>query len=188
MRRITRLFLYGISTSIVILLLVAALNLVFFCYNFYVFYKADANYISGGDIMKELTFVEGKGYVLSGGMRKRLSRENQWAMLLNEKGEVVWSEKKPAEVGTGFTQADIARMTRWYLEGYPVRLRVWEDRIMVVGLPRDVMWKYTVELPLSVVMGYADALERDGTLGGEARQQAAFAASPSKFDSKQREA
>ncbi|MBD5506908.1 MAG: HAMP domain-containing histidine kinase [Lachnospiraceae bacterium] len=226
-KKIPRNILYGMGMIVAITFFTVMLNLFLFSFALYHFYKLDAKYISGGEIMDELTPTE-DGYVLSEAMSEKLAEENQWAMLLDENGREVWSEGKPVEVGDSYTQADIARMTRWYLKGYPVRLRVWDDRIMVVGMQRDVMWKYNIEMtiswmdfvkwvwayfliinivwivvltavfirrfmknreqtriewiagishdirtPLSMVMGYADTLERNGELSEEARQQAA---------------
>ena len=147
-KKIPRNILYGMGMIAIILFFTVMLNLVFFFFAMYQFYRADENYISGGEVMEELTLTE-DGYVLSEAMSEKLAEENQWAMLLDENGKEIWSECKPAEVGDFFTQADIARMTRWYLKGYPVHLRVWDDRIMVVGMQRDVMWKYNVEMPIS---------------------------------------
>lgn len=147
-KKIPRNILYGMGMIITITFFTVMLNLFFFSLALCHFYKLDANYISGGEIMEELTLKE-DGYVLSEVMSEKLVEENQWAMLLDENGREVWSERKPAEVGNSYTQADIARMTRWYLKGYPVHLRVWDDRIMVVGMQRDVMWKYNIEMTIS---------------------------------------
>ncbi|MDE7231642.1 MAG: hypothetical protein K2N37_01000, partial [Lachnospiraceae bacterium] len=147
-KKIPRNILYGMGMIVTITFFTVMLNLLFFSYAIYHFYREDEQYISGGEVMKELTPTE-EGYVLSEEMSEKLAEVNQWAMLLDENGREVWSERKPAEVGNSYTQADIARMTRWYLQGYPVHLRVWDDQIMVVGMQRDVMWKYTVEMTIS---------------------------------------
>ncbi|MDE6214371.1 MAG: HAMP domain-containing histidine kinase, partial [Lachnospiraceae bacterium] len=212
---------------VVIIFLTVMLNLVFFFFATYQFHREEEYYIPGGEVMEELMLTE-DGYVLGEAMSEELAEKNQWAMLLDENGTEIWSERKPAEVGDSFTRADIARMARWYLQGYPVHLRVWDDQIMVVGMQQDMMWKYNVELtmswmdfvkrvwagfliinivwivvlsafftrrfmknreqariewiagishdvrtPLSMVMGYADTLERNEELSEEARQQAA---------------
>lgn len=184
-------------------------------------------YMHGGMVMEELTLT-GEGYVLSDSMRERLTRLDQWAMLLDENGQVVWSFRKPAEIKDAYSRSEIANMCRWYLQDYPVYLRVWDDKIMVVARPKDSMWKYNVELPvawirymlktgiwiavldfigilalmafllrkgtknreqariewiagishdirtpLSMVMGYADMLERNEALAEEERREAA---------------
>lgn len=147
-KKTPRNILYGMGMIVSITFFTIMLNLVFFFFATYQFHREDNYYIPGGEVMEELILTE-NGYVLSEAMSEDLAEKNQWAMLLDENGREVWSERKPAEVGDSFTQADIARMTRWYLQGYPVHLRVWDDQIMVVGMQRDVMWKYNVELAVS---------------------------------------
>ncbi len=147
-KKAIRTFLYGVSALVMIIVLVGVVNLVFLLAAACVYVNMDIRYVHGGDVMEALTLTE-NGYVLSEEMEQEFIEKNQWAMLLDGTGQVVWSIRKPEELQEAYTQADIARMTRYYLKGYPVRLRVWEDRIMVVGLPKDALWKYTLEFPIS---------------------------------------
>lgn len=147
-RRGVRVFAYGAVVLVMIILLVGALNFVFLLAGTFVYHNVDTNYIYGGSVMDALTYTD-NGYVLDEEMERRFKEQDQWAMLLNENGQVVWSIRKPKELKDSYTQADIARMTRYYLESYPVQLRVWEDRIMVTGLQKDVLWKYNLEFPIS---------------------------------------
>lgn len=105
-------------------------------------------YVEGGEVMDALTLTE-NGYELSVPMQEALTKTQQWAMLLDENGKVIWSCRKPAEIKESYTQSEIARMSKWYLEDYPVYLRVWDERIMVVGVPKFSMWKYNIEFPIS---------------------------------------
>lgn len=191
------------------------------------YHQFNPDYMYGGMVMGELTLTE-EGYELSDLMQERLTKLDQWAMLLDENGDVIWSFRKPPEIKGSYSNSEIAAMCRWYLNDYPVYLRVWEDKIMVVARPKDSMWKYNVELPvawikyimriggwiivfdflgilvlaafllrrgaknreqariewiagishdirtpLSMVMGYADMLESNGTLTEEERREAA---------------
>lgn len=225
--KVARTFQYGFYMTVGIVLLVVVLNLVFFMVSMSVFVKKDVSSLGGGEIREALLVTEG-GYVLTDEMGQKLAEKEQWAMLLDGEGHELWSYRKPAELADSYSRTDIARMTRWYLDGYPVWLRVWEDEIMVVGMEKDTVWKYPVEFsiswmdyvkqvglyflliniawivllaalftrrfmrnrerariewiagishdirtPLSMVMGYADTLEKNGELSEEARQQAA---------------
>lgn len=225
--KVARTFQYGFYMTVGIVLLVVVLNLVFFMVSMSVFVKKDVSSLGGGEIREALLVTEG-GYVLTDEMAQKLAEKEQWAMLLDGEGHELWSYRKPAELANSYSRTDIARMTRWYLDGYPVWLRVWEDEIMVVGMEKDTVWKYPVEFsiswmdyvkqvglyflliniawivllaalftrqfmrnrerariewiagishdirtPLSIVMGYADTLEKNGELSEEARQQAA---------------
>lgn len=147
-KKTVRFFIYGVAVLVMIILLVGVLNLVFLLAGAYVYGNLNMDYIYGGTVMEALTLTE-NGYELSEEMEQEFVKQDQWAMLLDESGQVVWSIRKPEELQDSYTQADIARMTRYYLQGYPVQLRVWEDRIMVVGLQKDVVWKYNLEFPVS---------------------------------------
>lgn len=112
--------------------------------------KEWTDYVGGGEILKELTVTD-EGYALSESMQTKLTELKQWAILLDENGNVVWSYEKPEDVKDSYSQAEIARMSRWYLEDYPVYLRIWDEKILVVGVPKHSVWKYNMEFPLSWV-------------------------------------
>lgn len=225
--KVARTFQYGFYMTVGIVLLVVVLNLVICIVSMFVYVKKNVTNIGGGEVREALLVTE-DGYALTYEMSQKLAEKEQWAMLLDGKGHELWSYRKPAELADSYSRTDIARMTRWYLDGYPVWLRVWEDEIMVVGMEKDTVWKYPVEFsiswmdyvkqvglyflliniawivllaalftrrfmrnrerariewiagishdirtPLSMVMGYADTLEKNGELSEEARQQAA---------------
>lgn len=150
-----RTFQYGVYMTVGIALLVVALNLAFFIISAVVFAKRDVNSLGGGEVRAAITVVEEAGsatketYVLTDEMAQRLAENKQWAMLLDAEGRELWSYRKPAELADTYSRVDIARMTRWYLDGYPVWLRVWENEIMVVGAEKDTVWKYPVEFSIS---------------------------------------
>ena len=43
-----------------------------------------------------------------------------WAMVLDEDGQVIWHYNLPEELDHRYTASDVARFSRWYLDGYPV--------------------------------------------------------------------
>lgn len=112
------------------------------------YHQYNPEYIDGGMVMEKLTLTQ-EGYELSETMQQRLTELNQWAMLLDENGEVIWSYRKPKEIKDSYSRSDIANMCRWYLKDYPVYLRVWDDKIMVVARPKNSMWKYNIESPVA---------------------------------------
>lgn len=146
-RKAARLFFNGVTAVLGIAVLVGILNLLFLLSAAFVYANTDACYIYGGDVMEALTYT-GNGYVLDGELAEEFERQDQWAMLLDEKGKVIWSIRKPAELKDEYSGSEIARMSKWYLEGYPVRMRVWEDHMMIVGMQKNTMWKYTVEFTI----------------------------------------
>lgn len=66
----------------------------------------------------------------------------EWAMILDETGDVVWNYKLPEELQHHYTASEIARFTRWYLEDYPVFTWVEDYGLFVVGMPKESLWKY----------------------------------------------
>lgn len=147
-RKVARFVLYGMVSVFGVAALTSILNMILLISASIVYVNTDAYYIDGEAVMEALTFTE-NGYVLSEEKEEMFERQDQWAMLLNEDGKVVWSIRKPAELGDEYSMSEIARMSKWYLQGYPVRMRVWDDRIMIVGMQKDVMWKYTLEFTIS---------------------------------------
>ena len=75
-----------------------------------------------------------------------LLEEDRWAMLLNQKGQVVWSLRKPNDVPEQYTVSDVASFTRWYLNDYPVQCWVREDGLLVVGSPKGSVWKHDIAM------------------------------------------
>ncbi|MDE7247752.1 MAG: hypothetical protein K2N43_07680, partial [Lachnospiraceae bacterium] len=146
-RKAARFFFYGLMAVFGITFLVAMLNMVFLIAAIDVYGKTNSYYIYGGDVMEALTFT-GDEYVLSEEMTEEFKRQDQWAMLLDGEGKVIWSIQKPLELKDEYTESDIARMSKWYLQGYPVHMRAWDDRIMIVGMQKDTMWKYTMEFTI----------------------------------------
>ena len=92
---------------------------------------------------------DGTSYSFTG--EERLEQE-RWIMLLNEQGQVVWSLRKPNDVPEQYTVSDVAAFTRWYLNGYPVQCLVREDGLLVVGSPRDSVWKHDVSMNMQTLL------------------------------------
>ena len=84
-----------------------------------------------------------------------LRKNDAWAMLLDENGNVVWQQDLPEDLPRSYTSADIASFSRWYLDSYPVKIWAREaGSLMVAGLqPRTlVKFYYSLEWPYIEVM------------------------------------
>lgn len=143
-----RTVMYYVTAFMWTIMLTLIINLILLFMLLLRYHQYNPEYMYGGMIMEELTLTEG-GYELSETMQQRLTELNQWAMLLDENGEVIWSFRKPEEIKDSYSRSDIANMCRWYLKDYPVYLRVWDDKIMVVARPKNSMWKYNIESPVA---------------------------------------
>jgi len=80
-----------------------------------------------------------------------LDEKNAFAFIIDEDGKVDWEYKKPEEIKDEFTISDVASFTKWYLNDYPVYSWIREESILVVGFPKDTIWKYGFEVNLSTV-------------------------------------
>ena len=66
-----------------------------------------------------------------------------WAMVLDDDGEVIWGYQLPQELDRRYTAPEIAVFSRWYLDDYPVFCQVRDYGLLVLGMPRDSIWKYS---------------------------------------------
>lgn len=90
-----------------------------------------------------------QGYRLT---ESSLLDENElWAILIDEQGQVVWEWEKPQEIPERYDITDIASFSRWYLKDYPVHVRIREDGLLVLGFPKNSIWKYGVEFDMNVI-------------------------------------
>ena len=70
-------------------------------------------------------------------------------MLIDESGNVVWDQDKPDDVPDTYTINDIARMSRWFLNDYPVYTRTEDYGLLVLAKPKNAVGKYQMEYSMS---------------------------------------
>ena len=75
-----------------------------------------------------------------------LIENNAWAMLLNDSGIVVWSERMPDNLPRSYTATQIAQFSRWYLQDYPVSVWAHPAGLFVIGYPKDSVVKYSFSM------------------------------------------
>lgn len=68
----------------------------------------------------------------------------EWAMVLDDVGNIRWSYGLPQELNHAYTPGDIAKFSRWYLADYPVFCWTEPYGLFVIGLPKGSLWKYSV--------------------------------------------
>lgn len=74
---------------------------------------------------------------------------DNWCIIINAAGEVIWSQNLPADVPTHYTLNDIARLTRWFVNDYPVYVRTESYGLLVLGLPKNSVGKYPIEYSMN---------------------------------------
>lgn len=81
-----------------------------------------------------------------------LDGKGQWAMLIDDQsGQIIWSYNKPDDIPSTYTMRDVASFTRWYLEDYPVRTRIRDDGLLIIGAPKFSSQRYTLEIPTNTI-------------------------------------
>ena len=96
-RKAAHLLFYGVLAVFGIAMLTFILNIVFLISAAIVYVNTDSSYIYGGSVMEALTPTP-DGFVLDGEMKEEFAQKDQWAMLLDENGQVIWSIRKPEEL------------------------------------------------------------------------------------------
>lgn len=71
--------------------------------------------------------------------------KDNWCVLIDENGEVIWSHNRPDDIPDHYSINDVARMTRWFLNDYPVYVRTEDYGLLVLGLPKNAVGKYDVQ-------------------------------------------
>ncbi len=92
------------------------------------------------DVSGALTKTE-TGFALENNL---LIPQNTWCILIDAKGDVVWSQNRPEDIPSHYSINDIAVMAKWYLNDYPVYMRTIEDGLLVFGYPQKSVGKYSV--------------------------------------------
>lgn len=94
---------------------------------------------------------EGNGYVVEETQQKQLDKLNAFLLLIGNDGRIAWQYHQPEDIPESFCLSDVASFTRWYLQDYPVHTWVREDGILVIGFPKNSMWKYVVEFRMETI-------------------------------------
>ena len=93
--------------------------------------------------------LKNEAYVFSG---EDLLEETQWLMLVDNRGHVAWSLRKPEDVPETYSITDAASFTRWYLNDYPVQCYVREDGLLVAGSSKGSVWKHDIAMSMDTVL------------------------------------
>ena len=114
-------------------------------------------YPDSEEIMEHL-HKENDEYRLEEEEAEKLSGAQQFAMLLDNGGNILWSEFLPKELRKSYTLQDVAKFTRYYLEDYPVRTYVVPEGLLIIGQKKEQIWKYTLEYKEGVIRNLIEFL------------------------------
>ena len=97
--------------------------------------------------MSEGLVMDSKAYTIDRKYTDYLDESGRFAMLIDEGGNVVWDYNRPDDIPDVYSLQDIASLSRWYLNDYPVYVRIRDDGIFVMGSPKGSYWKYELVFP-----------------------------------------
>ena len=79
---------------------------------------------------------------------KRLSECSAFLFVLNKNGQIIYDYHVPKELMHDYSLTQVASFTRWYLSDYPVTTIIKGENLVIVGYPRNSMWKYQINQSL----------------------------------------
>ena len=76
---------------------------------------------------------------------KKVLPEGYWCIIIDQKGDIIFGENQPDDIPAHYTINDIAQMTRWFLNDYPIYVQTEDYGLIVLGLPKNSLGKYSIE-------------------------------------------
>lgn len=82
---------------------------------------------------------------------KVIQKNNLWVQLVNPSGYVIYSYNEPDDIYNYYSINDIAKLSKSYLNDYPVYL--WESgkNLVILGYPKNTISKYNWFIPTNVI-------------------------------------
>ncbi len=145
MKSILRIVNRYVGSAFFIAFLLLSINLLVFGYC--ITLSRDSGYISLNSITSG--FYQENGQVMLKDDKLALLDEHfTFAMMLGEDGEIIWSHSLPEELNRTYSLKDIASMSKWYLDDYPVWTWNCEQGLLILGNAKDSIWKLSIDYPL----------------------------------------
>ncbi|OFA27515.1 ATPase [Clostridioides difficile] len=135
MNTVERFFRRYISSTIGIVVLFVAVNLLLAGAYLVIFYfnNTTAAHFPTEDFSNHV--INDGTFSADQQAQEILHGANAWAMILDDNGTVVWENGLPEDLPKRYTATDIAMFSRWYLEDYPINIWKRDDGLLVIGLP-----------------------------------------------------
>lgn len=143
MKSLRKIITRSILLTAAIALLLVAINLAFATNWMFKYSGSQPLKYAIADISDGLSSVDGT-YTLNAAATTMMEEQYAWAMLISRDGQVIWDKNLPGDIPRHYTLTDVASFSRWYLNDYPVS--VWEhpDGLLVLGDPKNSIWKYNI--------------------------------------------
>lgn len=91
-------------------------------------------------------------------VQELLESYSSFAMIIDDEGDVIWQCNKPADLPDHYGIKDVATFSHWYLNDYPVYTWIRDEGILVVGSPKNSIWKYSINIKMKILNGLISVL------------------------------
>lgn len=163
MKSLIKIYRRYILTALLIIILLILCNIAVFLSMFFKYSKYYNGIIVIGnmnDIAESILWTdEGKNsspYLSEEGIALMQLDKYIFAFILSPDGNMVWEWNVPDSLPVQYSSADIASMSKWYLQDYPVKVWRYEDYLLVCGQERNSAWKYNLQFPQAFMNGLVD--------------------------------
>lgn len=112
--------------------------------------KLSTAYLSG-EVIKTIDEKGETQYGMSQQGMDRIDVFHGFAFIFDDMGDVIWSYQLPDDVPEHYAVRDIVQFTRYYLNDYPVYTYIIDDVVLVAGMPKQTVWKYSLSFQISTV-------------------------------------
>lgn len=138
-----------VISNYIISIVVIALVIIILNYAFILYFTRFSSYVNEPNkIVKAIAEeMNGKNNKLSEDTMQIIKGNNLWVQLVNSNGKVIYGYNNPRDIQKYYSLKDIAKLSRNYLEDYPVF--VWEsgENLVILGYPKDSISKYNWFIP-----------------------------------------
>ena len=143
MKPVERFFRKYFLSMIGIIVLFLLLNIIlFFSVLIWAWQTSETPKLSLNEICDSIVMDEAGHFITSEELAELLEEHHAWAMLLDDKGTVIFQERMPEELPRRYTPVDVAKFSRWYLGDYPVYVQEHPQGLLVVGGEKGSQVKY----------------------------------------------
>ena len=152
MKPVERFFRKYFLSMIGIIVLFLLLNIIlFFSVLIWAWQTSETPKLSLNEICDSIVMGEAGRFTTSEELAELLEEHHAWAMLLDDKGTVIFQDRMPEELPRQYTPADVAKFSRWYLGDYPVYVQEHPQGLLVVGGEKGSQVKYNFSVNESYV-------------------------------------
>lgn len=147
-----------IMTAVISTVFIVAVNLAAILYVGYSTIQEGRDYSFSRSRMeavsREVSELDGAYRLTEEGYRLLEEGKYAWVMLVDGGGNVAWSYQLPGEIPLHYELSDIAVLSRWYLQDYPVTVWKQGSGVMVYGYPKDSFARFNLISNVGIIENF----------------------------------